>query len=342
MSLSQIQHILSSVAEIIPMEKLIFSKRHRFIFPFWHVVSDIPPTHLSQLYRVPSTSDFVRDLDFFQKNFTPASVGQVVDFINDKNSRSGKYFFPTFDDGLSECFYQIAPILKEKGICAAFFINPEFVDNKMLFHRHKASLILNRLSSGRINHATRTEAELVIHQKDTNKSLEQFLHQSSFSDHVLLDRLATIFEIDFGEFLAQKKPYMTLDQIKQLQADGFLIGAHSMSHPEFFNATEDEMSDQIISSLKFLINEIHPTIKSFAFPFTDFRVPDSVFDTIHQSGLCDLSFGTAGIKDDRWRNLVQRIPMESFDFKDARQLIRTEYLSYLLKIAVRKNKVRRQ
>ncbi len=341
MSRQQIQTLLSPLARMLPIEKLV-SGKHRFIFPFWHVVSDIPPAHLSQLYRVPSVSDFIRDLGFLQKNFLPATFDQVVNYASSGNSPGEKYFFPTFDDGLSECFYQIAPILKKKKINAAFFINPEFIDNKMLFHRHKASLILNRLSSGKVKSTAKTEAERIIHQKNTNISLELFLRQSRFSDHLILNQLAEVFEINFREFLAQEKPYMTLSQILQLQADGFLIGAHGMDHREFFEASESEIMDQIKFSHNFLKEEINPPIKAFAFPYTDFGVPDSVFEQANQFNLWNLSFGTAGIKDDKWDNHLQRIPMESDDFRDARQIIRTEYLAYFLKKALGKNKVSRQ
>ncbi|MFA5327562.1 MAG: polysaccharide deacetylase family protein [Prolixibacteraceae bacterium] len=342
MSQQRIQSILSPLAGILPLEKMVPGRKHRFLFPFWHAVSDIPPAHLMHLYRVPSVSDFVRDIDFFLKNFRAATTEQLIEHAYTGNKSQEKYFFPTFDDGLSECFHQIAPILKKRGISAAFFINPEFVDNKILFHRHKASLIINQLSSGKASSLAKSEAERILQQQSATKTLDSFLQQSSFSDHSMLDQLAAVFEIDFPEFLAREKPYMTLAQIKQMQSDGFLIGAHGLDHREFYHASASEIIHQISSSIDFLMKEINPPIKSFAFPFTDFGVPDSVFEQVLQAGLWDLSFGTAGIKDDIRAHHLQRIPMEAGDFTDARQLIRTEYLAWFLKKIIGKNKVRRQ
>ena len=135
---------------------------------------------------------------------------------------------------------------------------------------------------------------------------------------------------------------MTLSQIKELQKDGFLIGAHGMDHCEFFLSSDDEIMDQISSSMEFLIQEINPPIKAFAFPFTDFNVSDTIFEMANQEKLWDLSFGTAGIKDETMPNHLQRIPMESSEKTEGKVIIRTEYMWYYLKSVFGKNKVSRQ
>jgi len=342
MSNSRLKNTLSPLSRILPLEKGIPFNGKRFIFPFWHAVSDAPNSHLSQLYRVPTVSEFERDLDFLLKNFKSASTKDVLQYSQQPEILRPKLFFPTFDDGLAECFHVIAPILKRKGIDAVFFINPSFVDNKSLFHRHKASLILKVINENQFKPAEQKEAELLVKQEKANKNLQEFLRRAVFTDHPLLDRIAAIFGIDFNHFLASHQPYMTLAQIKELQADGFLIGAHSMDHREFFLSSEEEIYRQIIASMYFLIQEINPELKTFAFPFTDFKVPDSVFEKANQSKIWDLSFGTAGIKDEQIANHIQRIPMESGNFSNAKQLIRTEYIWYYLKTILGKNKVRRQ
>ncbi|MDO9613845.1 MAG: polysaccharide deacetylase family protein [Bacteroidota bacterium] len=326
---------LSPFAGFIPVEKLIASSGHRFVLPFWHAVSDVHLPHLSQLYRVPTVSEFERDLDFLLKNYKSASVEDVFRLANNKGKSNQNLFFPSFDDGLAECYHVIAPILKRKGIQAAFFINPAFIGNKMLFHRLKSSLLLNSIAQ--INPSGIKSAE----QHLKNRNIHQFLHKATFTDHSLLDQLAEIFGLDFELFLKQKQPYMNLQQIKELQADGFLIGAHGMDHREFFLSSEDEILEQISSSMEFLIREIKPPINTFAFPFTDFKVSNSVFEKANTDRLWDVSFGTAGIKDETMKNHLQRIPMESGVSKDGEKVIKTEYIWYYLKSVFGKNKVSR-
>jgi peptidoglycan/xylan/chitin deacetylase (PgdA/CDA1 family) len=333
------KRLLSSFSGLLPVEKLIASSGHRFILPFWHAVSDIPLPHLSQLYPVPTVSEFERDLDFLLKNYKPTSVEDVFRLANTKGKSNQNLFFPSFDDGLAECYHVIAPILKKKGIQAAFFINPAFVGNKMLFHRLKASLLLNSIKL--IKPSGIEAAEKLLHKKFPNKNIHQFLHKAAFTDHLLLDGIAEIFGFDFESFLKQKQPYMNLQQIKELHADGFLIGAHGMDHREFFLSSEDEILEQISSSMEFLTREINPPVNTFAFPFTDFKVSNSVFEKANTDRLWDMSFGTAGIKDETMKNHLQRIPMESGVNKDGGKIIRTEYIWYYLKSVFGKNKVTR-
>ena len=317
-------------------------KRHRFILPFWHAVSDESLPHLSQLYRVQRTSEFERTLDFLLKTYKPALVNDVLTIATTRGKSGKNLFFPSFDDGLSECYHVIAPILKRKGIQAAFFINPLFVDNKTLFHRHKASLILNVLQEQKLKGSEFKKAEQLLQQRFNNYNLHQFLHHTVYTDHWLLDQVAKIFGIDFEHFSTHHQPYMTLGQIKELQQDGFLIGAHGMDHREFFLSSEEEIMEQISGSMDFIIREVNPPIKTFAFPYTDFNVPDTIFERANKDKLWDLSFGTAGIKDEHLQNHLQRIPMESSQNEEGKQVIRTEYLWYYLKSVFGKNKVSRQ
>ncbi|HEY3372139.1 MAG TPA: polysaccharide deacetylase family protein [Prolixibacteraceae bacterium] len=340
MSSQAIKHIISKLSGIIPIEKLPHG--HRFILPFWHAVSDASLPHLSQLYRVQSTSEFERTLDFLLKNYKPASANDVLSLATTRGKQQDNFFYPSFDDGLSECYQVVAPMLKRKGIQAAFFINPLFVDNKTLFHRHKASLILNSIHEQKSKASGLKKANELLQQRFNNNNLYQFLHQTVYTDHWLLDQIAHIFDIDFANFCTQHQPYMTLVQIKDLQKDGFLIGAHGMDHREFFLSSEEEIMDQISSSMDFLMQQVNPAIKTFAFPYTDFNVADAIFERANNEKLWDVSFGTAGIKDETMPNHLQRIPMESSIHAEGKTVIRTEYMWYYLKTVFGKNKVSRQ
>ena len=338
----QIIPILSAISGFFPFERLIPPNRNRFLLPFWHTVSDVSLAHLSQLYSVATISSFERFLDFMLQNYKPATINDLFRHATTSEKPAENLFFPSFDDGLAECYHVIAPILKRKGICAAFFINPTFVDNKMLFHRHKASLILNSINKQKSKTSGLIAAEKLLQQSFISYNINQFLQQATYTDHSLLDQIAEIFELDFEQFLKQNKPYMTLDQIKELQNDGFLIGAHGMDHREFFLSSEDQIIGQISASMEFLIREINPPIKAFAFPFTDFKVPDLVFEKANQEKLWDMSFGTAGIKDETMQNHLQRIPMESSINIEGRKVIGSEYIWYYLKSVLGKNKVSRK
>lgn len=55
-------------------------------------------------------------------------IEDAVKMINENVVVSEPLVAFTFDDGLSECFDMIAPVLEEYNVNAAFFINPNFID----------------------------------------------------------------------------------------------------------------------------------------------------------------------------------------------------------------------
>lgn len=342
MNAASLKQYISSFSGILPFEKLMLFKNHRFVLPFWHAVADEPQDHLSKLYQVPSVKEFEKSLDYLLKNYKPASADDLIRVSASRGKSEKKLFFPSFDDGLSPCFHVIAPMLRRKGIQAAFFINPTFVGNYALFHRHKASVILNALDRHQSTPSEEKKADQLLQKRFNNNNLYEFLHRTAYTDNWLLDQLARIYDINFGDFLKNNQPYMSLEQILQLQSDGFLIGAHGMDHREFFLSSEEEIKEQITLSMDFVNNELQPSLKLFAFPYTDFNVPDTVFEWANTQEIWDLSFGTAGMKDERMLNHLQRIPMESPDGASGKKIIRTEYVWYYLKSILGKNKVSRQ
>ena len=284
------------------------------LIPFYHLVSD--QNHPFQYnYSYPSAKRFEEDLDFLLKHFKPISLKKLY-----KGKKLKNAFHLTFDDGLRECFELVAPILKRKGIPATFFVNPAFVDNHDLFHRYKAAL---------------------LHQFFMKKGVKSEF-QSTYADLLSLDQMAEDVGIDWNEYLAKEKPYMNLEQLQQLKRDGFSIGAHSWDHPEFWLLDEERQLDEIRESMEWLEANISTEIKAFAFPFTDFGVSNYVFDAIHRERLCDITFGTAGLKLDTQPKHYQRLSMESASVKSAKQLLKTEYLAFKVKKLLDKHIAKRE
>jgi len=61
---------------------------------------------------------------------------------------------------------------------------------------------------------------------------------------------------------------------------------------------------------------------------------------VYNKNLLDISFGCAGLKDDMFKQHFQRIPMEN-DGRTAENIIKFEYLYYILKKLAKKNAIKR-
>jgi peptidoglycan/xylan/chitin deacetylase (PgdA/CDA1 family) len=277
-----------------------------YIFPFYHTVSNEVLPHINKLYNYRNEKQFTNDLDYLLKNYIPITYNE---FKLGKQKTRKSYFLLSFDDGFSEIYNVIAPILLKKGIPAIFFINTDFVDNKQLFFRCKASLLLNKITSSNSYQLKEIKNHINIKTIDM-VSLSNFIMKINYEKIELLDILANILELDFADFLNINKPYLTTSQIKELSNKGFVFGGHSCSHPLF---SEISLSQQIFEAREStnIVNKIcNQNEKLFSFPFTDSGVTKDFF--IESEKFLDFSFACAGIKKDIFNYNIQRIPVENY------------------------------
>ena len=312
---------------------------HSVLFPFYHAISDQDCPHLKNLYRVQGAKRFEKDIDELLKFMTPLSMENAIHNFREK-SFGHPSFHLSFDDGLREAREVIAPILLRKGIPATFFITSGFTNNKTLFHRHKVSLIVEKIKTSNSDTALTKIGSILNTPKIDRISLQKTVLAVNFQTQNILDEIAEVLNIDFDEFLKKKQPYLNDYEIKQLEDGGFSIGLHSLNHAEFYRLNETGMEHQITESQR-LLNELTGIeSKLFSFPFTDFGVPDSFIKKIIEEYKM-ITFGTAGIKHEPIEGHFQRIPMDSRSADSAIGLIASEILRYRVKVFLGRQKARR-
>lgn len=314
------------------------------LLPLYHVVSDHDLKHIKNLYPVRNTKQFIQDIDFILKYYKPINVDTIIESIKNGTKIKRNSVLFTFDDGLREVHDIIAPILKQKGIPAVFFVNSDFIDNKNLFYRYKASLLVEEVKSKEISKSRINEISSKLIDKPNQKNdICKSILNINYKNKFVIDEIAKIIDYKFDEFLETNQPYLTSLQIKSLIKQGFSVGAHSIDHPEYFNIPFDEQLRQTTESIKWIKKSFNQEYNLFAFPFTDYKVSKHFFETIYSlnNPIVDLSFACAGIKDDLYTKHLQRLPIEISN-ESARQIITKEYLAYIGKCLIGKNLIRRK
>lgn len=314
--------VCKKLGPMFSTRKLLATKAPLFL-PFYHVVSNQPLPHILN-YPIISENQFKQELDFYLKYFEPISLEELV-----KSPRPNSFHL-SFDDGLKECAEIVAPILLQKGIPATFFVNSGFIDNKELFHRYKASLIAGEMR-------TRPDAEVENYLYENEISLNNIL-QVPFSKTDVLQHAAELLEIDIQSFLKTQQPYMTTAQIKDLHKKGFSIGGHSHKHPEFWKISEKKQLKHIKKSMSWVVEHVNPKVKAFAFPYTDHGISGKLIKKLQTKNICDISFGTAGVKYDEMPNHFQRYPAEQNG--DFELNVKAEFLYFKLRKAMGKATVK--
>jgi len=310
--------LASSFSGLLPLDTLCALTGQHFIIPFYHIVSDEDCPHIRNLYRYKNTTEFIRDIDYLATHYHSIGASDLNDVLAGKYAGK-KIMLLTFDDGLRQMYDIVAPILLKKGIPAVFFLNTDFIDNKGLMFRYKASLIKDMDKDTSAMFMARNDAEL---QEEIRPSL------------------AMEIQNEINTFLSDYKPYMTIDQVKGLTKQGFAIGAHSCSHPYYSDLSLGNQLSETLECIDILKTDFGIAQKLFAFPFTDDGVSKDFFDKIFEGGKVDFSFGGAGIKEDMHPRQFQRMPMEGWD-ASAEQILKSEYLYYVLRMPFAKNRIKR-
>jgi peptidoglycan/xylan/chitin deacetylase (PgdA/CDA1 family) len=325
----------------IPLHYLIKVTGQKSIFPFYHVVADHEIVHIKHLYKIKSVKQFESDLDFFLREFQKLDVGDLKQNGEWGHLPDKKGFLISFDDGLREFHDVIAPVLIRKGIPAICFLNTAFIDNKGLFYRYKASVLMERMRKKSVTQGTQNMLKnLAVRQNLPFDTRGNYFLKAEYHNRFLLDASADLLDLDFNDYRIQHQPYLTTPQIKTLTQQGFVFGAHSVDHPRYSDLTRDQQLFQTKQSMEEVMQQFKPGYRLFSFPFSDFGVQAGFFDDVFNNNAVDLTFGSAGLKKDTILRNIQRIPVEAGDFS-ASSVIYSEYLYYMLKVLFHKNTIRR-
>ena len=294
------------------------------IFPFYHIVSNEHVRHIKHLYTVKNIAEFNQDLEFLLLYFKPLHID---DYCSGNFNRSEKYFVLSFDDGLREMAEIVKPLLLAKGIPAIFFLNSDFIDNKALFFRYKVSLLIDTIARDRL--AENIAKHLPIKKVNIANPATYLMHLT-WNDTALIDTIADTSKFSFSDYLDNNKPYLTTQQISDLIASGFAIGAHSVSHPLYSSIDPQLQFIQTRDSMKSIADQFNLQHKYFAFPFTADGVVKELFDAMYNELNIDLSFGTAGLKKQSRQKHIERVPAELGN-APFEQILKNEFRYFHLK-----------
>jgi peptidoglycan/xylan/chitin deacetylase (PgdA/CDA1 family) len=330
---------VSVISPLFSIHSLIKISGQGLILPFYHVVSDNDLPHVKHLYPVTSVKRFNEDIDFFVTNYKATNFEHLIKCVNNERLRKEKVFFLSFDDGLREFHDVVAPILIEKGIPAACFVNPAYVDNKDIFYRLKFSILAEIIKTKGISRGQENKIKEIFASHGLLYTTGDDLFRVKNVQKSIAEEIAPILEIDFKDYLDKNKPYLTLSQIQNLIEKGFTIGAHSMTHAYFPDLSVENQITEATESLRWIKERLNQKISLFSFPYTDFQIKKTFFDKLEKQ--VDLTFGTANLKLDAQKTNFQRIPMEIPNSRNAEQILKSEYIYFILKMLVNKHIISR-
>ncbi|MEA3350727.1 MAG: polysaccharide deacetylase family protein [Chloroflexota bacterium] len=294
--------ILEFIAQLIPLWLYPYVLRRDWLDFFYHAVSDEAMGHVRNLYPVVPVAQFEETLHYLKQGRKFITYPQIHAHIIAGAPLPPKAAHISFDDGFAECFTLVRPMLQKFDLPGTFFVVTDWVDNGAMFPRNKASLAIQRFSE-----STRDEQVAMLAAMrqnldaafDSADSFVAWLKSLHVSDESVIDEVCRTLGIDIPEFLNQQQPYLTSEQIQQMHADGFTIGAHTRTHRKLMNLSDAEIETEIIESCRRVQEITGQEIVPFSFPHSAFGVSRQLLADIRaRHPHVGLLFDTKGVRKD--------------------------------------------
>lgn len=315
-----------AISSWVPLELWHRLLRVDLILPYYHLISDREPEHLSGLCegKVRTIKRFEADLEFFLKNYRPVGLNDIVLHLDGIRRLPERCFLLTFDDGFREIYDVVAPILHARGVPAIFFLTTSVLDNRELVYTQKISLLVHACQRCDSPNKLREVQQTLTNGEVNGYDLLSCLRNVSYRQRHTLDKIAMILGVDFAAYTTLIRPYLTSSQVTELMDKGFSIGAHSVDHPLFAELNLDEQLRQTRESMAWLSSRFQYECQAFAFPFRDTHVALEFFQKAFASGPIKVSFGTGGMYRHFFPRNLTRFTMEDGD-RNAAEIVAREF-----------------
>lgn len=236
----------------------------------WHYVRDLERTRFPKI-KGRRVTEFARQLDHIAENYNVVTAEQVVQSVKTGASLPPRAAWLTFDDGYSDHFENVFPLLKERGWQGSFFppvnttVHREMLDvNKIHFvlaSKDPSSLVLDlkafigeRSDLESFDHYWRMLAnepdqfdvpDVVFIKRLLQRELPENI-RAEFTDRLFRQHVGIDVQ-DFADRL-----YMSSDQLRTMIAAGMYVGSHGARHFWMNRLDEVDQIREVEASISFL------------------------------------------------------------------------------------------
>jgi len=251
--------------------------------------------------------NFARQCEHLRRYYNPVSMDEVVAFVRDLKPLPPRSVAITIDDGYRDVYEFGAPVLRRFHIPATLYAVPAFLDRQCwlwwdcisyaLFHSplNQAQLIVpgNELSPATF--ALGSVAQRQALATHISISLSRFDDQSRW-----VQDFAQRLQVNLPETPVPPYDAISWEQTRELAANGFAIGSHTMNHRVTGTLHDPDVKRfEINGSRERLEAMLHRPVHHFSFPnggIGDFSHTD--IELVKQAGYSSAVTTLIGMLDD--------------------------------------------
>ena len=231
-------------------------RRHRLLVVLYHGVIEAPKDPLGYTVHL---REFGRQIEVLSRYFRPISLADLVAAAEGRATLPDRSVLVTFDDGYRNNLVNAAPILRRYGVPAVIHVATGYIGAGRILWVEEICL--------RIRHWPLPHLPMPAGQPDCPMPADT-VGRASLADRVSISckdlsetekqcYLARLREIplSYGEdYIEEAYAFMSWDEVRQLQAQGFEIGAHTVNHP-ILSALDPKEAAWEVSESKRVVEE---------------------------------------------------------------------------------------
>lgn len=258
----------------------------------YHYVRDLQNSRYPSIKGLDSNL-FEGQIDYLQRHYNPVTMEQVIDAASGGKTLPAKAVLLTFDDGYSDHFTTVFPLLYNRGLQGSFFAPVKAVTEHTVLDVNKIHFIL--ASSPDVTELLEQLSNLLDkYRSQYDLQTYKYYYEKlaittryDTADVVFIKRLlqvelplevrAKITDELFVEMVGMSESafsrelYMTIEQMRTMVKAGMHVGSHGYDHFWLSSLTKEQQRAEIERSVEF-IKTIGGDINrwSICYPYGDY------------------------------------------------------------------------
>lgn len=248
--------------------------------------------------------EFATLLKALSKVGVPLSMDEIIDLQRSGGPYPPNSFSITFDDGFENNYTVAAPILKDFGIPAVFYVTTDWISKNQMSWVDRIEFCLEHTPSGAVHlpwEKHTREFRVVAEKMEIASEIRRHVKVTpgidiEFFVAGFFDQCGCEFIISSGDPLDQK---MTWAQVAELNEDPmFTVGGHTETHAMLGHVPRDVCEREIDGSLNSLWCNAHIGPRHYSYPEgTETSFNDNVIALLKSRGVVCCPTAIDGIND---------------------------------------------
>jgi peptidoglycan/xylan/chitin deacetylase (PgdA/CDA1 family) len=281
------------------------------------------------------TKSFINQIKYLRKNYNIIRIEDLIDSIKNKSQLPSKALLLTFDDGYSDHFHNVFPVLKKFNIQGSFYIPAKAIIDHQVLDVNKIHFILaSEINTIKLIDDIKKlllKYKSKFNLKDFNYYFKKLAIKNRWDtpNVIFIKRLLQVELVEelrllivdflFKKYVGIKESdfakelYLNQDQIKIMLKSGMHIGCHGYNHYWWNKLDLIDLEKEINLSLYFLKNlGVDISNWTAAYPYGAYN--QEVVKLLNDKK-CSLAFTTdVGIANNSFKNKLRMKRLDTNDF----------------------------